>query len=105
MAKFVFAYHGGKRFSSKEEGQAHMVRWRQWTGSLGPALVDPGVAVGKSITVSAMGVVDNGGANPISGVSMVEADTIEAATEMARRCPHLDIEGSIEIAEVMQMEM
>lgn len=105
MAKFVFAYHGGKRFNSREEGQAHMVRWRKWMESLGPALVDPGVAVGKSITVTAKGVQDNGGANPISGVSIVEAETAEAATKMARGCPHLDIEGSIEIAEVMQMEM
>ncbi|MDZ4790081.1 MAG: hypothetical protein SGJ17_02575 [Hyphomicrobiales bacterium] len=63
------------------------------------------MAVGKSITVSAAGVEHNGGSNPISGVSTVEAESIEAATEMARQCPHLDIDGSIEIAEVMQMEM
>lgn len=101
MAKFVFAYHGGKKFNSKEEGQEHMKKWRSWVADLGPALIDPGLAVGPSKTVSAKGIEDHGGANPISGVSVVEADSIESAIAMARACPHLGIEGSIEIAQAM----
>ena len=101
MTKFVFAYHGGKTSMTKEEGQQHMAKWRKWTESLGAALIDPGLAVGPSKTISAKGVQDNGGANPICGVSVVEADSMESAIDMARPCPHLDIGGSIEIAPAM----
>ena len=31
----------------------------------------------------------------------IEAETIEAAIEMAQKCPHLDIDGTIEIAPIM----
>ncbi len=105
MSKFVFAYHGGKKFNTREEGQAFMRRWREWTGGLGSALVDPGVAVGASKTVSSKGVANDGGSNPISGVSIVDADDIEGAIAMARACPHLDINGSIEVAPVLDMSM
>ena len=106
MPKFVFAYHGGKTNMTPEEGQEMMTKWRDWVVGLGAAMVDPGHAVGKSITVSPSGVAQDGGANPISGVSVVEAASLEAATDMAKACPHITlVEGSIEIAPVMDMEM
>jgi hypothetical protein len=52
-------------------------------------------------SASAKGVEDNGGANPISGISVVEADSIESAIAMAKPCPHLAIGGTIEIAPAM----
>ena len=105
MPKFVFAYHGGKTSMTPEEGQTHMTLWRKWMESLGAAMIDPGHAVGPSVTVNADTVLDNGGANPISGFSVVEADTLDAATAMAQRCPHLSIGGSIEVAEALNLEM
>lgn len=105
MPKFVFAYHGGPKSMSREDGAAYMTRWKAWTEGLGAALVDPGMAVGASKTVSASGVADNGGSNPISGVSVVEADDIGGAITMAKACPHLGIGGSIEIAPVLDMAM
>ena len=105
MPKFVFAYHGGKTSMTPEEGQAHMTNWRQWVQSLGSAMIDPGHAVGVSVTVSTSGVEDNGGPNPISGVSVVEAETLSDAVTMAQRSPHISIGGSIEVAEVLNMEM
>ena len=105
MPKFVFAYHGGKTSMTPEEGQAHMMNWRQWVESLGAAMIDPGHAVGASVTVRTGGVEDNGGANPISGVSVVEAETLAEAVSMAQRSPHISIGGSIEVAEVLNIEM
>ncbi len=103
MMKFIFAYHGGKQFESKEQGQAHMAKWMAWNEGLGSAVVDPGWPVGPSKTVTADGVVDNGGSNPLSGVTVIQADSMEAALEMAKACPHIDIGGSIEVAEAFQM--
>ena len=102
MSTFIFAYHGGKMPDSPEEGQKLMKRWQDWMGGLGAALVEPGNPVGKSKTVSASGVTDDGGANPLSGYSIVEADSIEAAIEMAKGSPHLD-HGTIEIAPIVEM--
>ncbi|MEM7215869.1 MAG: YciI family protein [Pseudomonadota bacterium] len=102
MAKFFYAYHGGKRPETPEAGMEMMSRWNSWLDSLGAAAVDRGNPVGMSKTVSASGVVDNGGSNPLSGFSIVEADSIETAVELSKGCPHLD-HGSIEIAEIMDM--
>ena len=102
MPNFMFAYHGGKMPESPEEGAKLMGRWQAWLEGLGAAGVDPGNPVGKSKTVSANGVEDNGGANPLSGYSIVSADTIDAATKLTKGCPHLD-NGTIEIAEILPM--
>lgn len=81
-----------------------MSRWKAWVSGLGDALVNPGVPVGQSKTVSASGVTDGGGPNPLSGFSIVRAENIDAATALTRGCPHLDI-GTIEVAEALQMRM
>ncbi|TMV04952.1 hypothetical protein FGK63_17910 [Ruegeria sediminis] len=104
MPDFVFAYHGGKAPESPEEGKQVMAAWQAWFQNLGDAVVIPGAPVGMSKTVSASGVADDGGANPISGYSVVKAADIAAATEMAKGCPMVvSGNGSVEVAEVMEM--
>ena len=105
MPNFVFAYHGGATSMTKEEGQQHMQKWMAWMDGVGDAVVDRGVPVGPSKTVSKDGVADDGGSNPLSGITMVQADTIEDAIEMAKKSPHLDIGGTIEVAQAMDMPM
>ena len=48
-------------------------------------------------------VVDDGGANPISGYSLVQAADLPAAQKMAKGCPILEAGGSIEIAPTLAM--
>ena len=102
MPKFVFAYHGGKMPDTPEEGEAEMAKWGAWFESMGAAVVDGGNPVGPSKTVSESGVADNGGANPLSGYSLVNADNIDAAVEMAKGCPILK-HGTVEVAEAVEM--
>jgi hypothetical protein len=80
-----------------------MAKWKTWVGGLGAAAVNPGSPVGKSKTVSSNGVSDDGGSNPLSGFSIVKADSMEAVLKMVKGCPHLD-HGTIEVAEVMDMK-
>ncbi|MEX0365618.1 MAG: hypothetical protein AB3N22_06080 [Ruegeria sp.] len=104
MPEFVFAYHGGKAPESPEEGEKVMAQWQAWFADMGEAVVIPGAPVGMSKTVSSDGVADDGGANPISGYSVVKAADIGAATEMAKGCPMVVTgNGSVEVAEVMEM--
>lgn len=102
MPNFIFAYHGGTRPESPEEGQRLMAAWQVWMEGLGAALVEGGNPVGMSKTVSAAGIENNGGANPLSGYSIVAAVDIEAATSMAQNCPHLEM-GTVEVAELLVM--
>ncbi|MCB1421485.1 MAG: hypothetical protein KDJ69_03250 [Nitratireductor sp.] len=103
MAKFVFAYHGGKMPETPEEGAKSMAAWRNWLGGMGDALVDGGNPVGKSKTVTPGGIEDNGGSNPLSGYTLVNAADIHAACEIARGCPILANEGTVEVAEAIEM--
>ena len=102
MANFIFAYHGGKKPDSPEEGAKMMKRWNAWLEGLGTASIDPGNPVGMSKTVSSSGVADNGGSNPLAGYSVVEADSIDAAVNMAKSCPFVEM-GTIEVAEIIKM--
>lgn len=104
MPQFIFAYHGGNKPQDPAEIEKTMAAWGAWFESMGAAVDIPGAPVGMSKTVSTSGVADNGGANPISGYSVVQADTIETATEMAKSCPMVvDGSGSVEVAEVIEM--
>ena len=105
MAKFVFAYHGGPQSMSPEEGRLHMDEWMAWMGGLGDAVVDRGMPVGKSMTVGPNGVTEGGGPNPLSGYTLVAANDMEAALEMAKLCPHIAIGGTIEVAPALEMPM
>lgn len=103
MTKFVFAYHGGKAPESPEEGAKVMAAWQAWFGALGEAIVDGGNPVGPSKTVSASGVADNGGPNPLSGYTLIDAADIDAAVDHAKGCPILQDGGSVEVAEAIEM--
>ncbi len=103
MSNHVFAYHGGKRPESREEVAKHMAKWKAWVGGLGDAVVNPGTYLGMSKTVSSGGVSDDGGSNPLLGFTIVKADSMDAALEMAKACPHLGLGGTLEVAEVMEM--
>jgi hypothetical protein len=104
MTQFIFAYHGGKSPETPEEGEKVMAAWGAWFEGLGQAIVQPGAPLGLSKTVSGSGVVDDGGANPVSGYSVVNAATMDAAVAMAKGCPMVvDGSGSVEVAELLEM--
>lgn len=101
MPKFVFAYHGGSMRETPEEVVKEMERWQAWLGGMGNDALDFGNPVGPSKTVAANGVSDDGGANPLSGYSLVNAPDMDAAIEMAKGCPALQSGGAVEVAEAM----
>ena len=104
MPDYVFVYHGGKKPETPEAGEKEMAAWGAWFESIGAAIKQPGNPVGMSKTVTSGGVADDGGANPVSGYSVVSADSIDAACDMAKGCPMVtDGSGSVEVAEVIEM--
>ncbi len=103
MANYVFVYHGGGMPDTPEEGAAMMEKWNSWYGSMGDAVVNGGAPVGMSKTVSASGVANDGGANPVSGYTVVSANDIDAACAMAKGCPIIESGGNVEVAEQIDM--
>jgi hypothetical protein len=102
MTKFLLAYHGGNAPSSKEEGDRVMAAWGQWMGSLGKAMVEPGNPTAAAKTIGADGQVSNGGgSNPVTGYTVLEAESLDAAVALCKSCPQLSSGGSIEVAEIM----
>ncbi len=102
MPNYIFAYHESKKPASPEEGAALMAKWKDWVSDLGDTMVNPGTPVGMSKTVSADGVTNDGGATPLMGFSVVQANDINAAITIAKTCPHLEI-GTIKVAEMLEM--
>jgi len=105
VPKFLFVYHGGKTPDTPEEGQKAMEAWDAWYTGIGQAnVVDYGNPVGKSHTVSASGHTPDGGANPASGYTIINADDHEAACAIAAKNPMvMDGSGSVEVAPIIEM--
>ena len=104
MTKFLLSYHGGDQPSSKEEGDKVMKAWTDWMGELGKALLEPGNPTSAAKTIDKAGKVsDGGGANPVTGYSIIEAKSLDDAVKLAKGCPQLKANGSIEVSEIMPL--
>ena len=105
MPKFVFVYHGGSKPETEAAIADTMAMWKAWFEGMGSDVVDPGNPVGLSKTVYGDRVEDNGGSNPTSGYSLVNAKDMDDALAKAKACPLLKSGGSVEVAEAIEMTM
>jgi hypothetical protein len=107
MAKFLFVYRGGDDALAKmapEEIQKIMEKWGTWIREALQQgwMVDPGDALTQEgRVVNAKMVVTDGpfveSKECIGGYSIVKADTIDAAAELAKGCPALLTGGKVEV--------
>ena len=105
MAKYLLLYHGGSMPESEEETAKVMEAWGAWYGQLGSAVADPG----NPFTPAAKGVAPDGSVSDgpagtmASGYTVLEAGSLDAATEMAKGCPVLRGGASISIFETFEV--
>jgi hypothetical protein len=100
MGKYLLAYKGGSMAATEAEREAAMAAWGSWFGQLGSAVVDAGNPFGPSAAVGSGGV--NGGATSgLTGYSVIDADSLSAAGELAKGCPVLANGGSVEVYETI----
>ena len=89
MANFVLLYTGGSLPETQAEQAEVMQAWGAWFGKLGSAIVDGGnpfTPVAK--TIDKGGKVSDGPVGTLaSGYSIVTADSLDAAVEIAKECP------------------
>jgi len=104
MPNYLLAYHGGGMPETDEARARVMDAWGVWYQKLGGAVVDGGNPVGRAQTITNGGrTTEGGGTNPVSGYSIIKADTLDAAVAMAKGCPILQGGGSIEVCETFNV--
>ena len=103
MANYMIAYHGGTPPESPEAGAQHRAKWKSWIEGLGDAVANSGTPLMGTKVLTANGVQDNVDPDGMKGFAVVKADTIEAALEMAKSDPFLEIGGSIRVSQMMEM--
>jgi hypothetical protein len=103
MGSYVLLYSGGTMPESEEEQAQVMRAWTDWFESLGGAVTDPG----NPFTPQAKRVGSDGSMSEMpaeaSGYSIVSADSLDAAADIAKGCPVIAGGASITVYETFQV--
>ncbi|WOH19774.1 YciI family protein [Paenarthrobacter sp. GOM3] len=101
MSRFVFIYHAPMTPAeaappAPEDMAAVMGEWNAWAAKVGDGLVDFGTPLANGVRVAS-----DGGTAPsqreVAGYSIIEAESMEAALQLAKEHPHLKMPGGCEI--------
>ncbi|NKB76000.1 MAG: hypothetical protein GKR96_02890 [Gammaproteobacteria bacterium] len=103
MNRYMMTYLGGNQPATPEEGKAHFEKYRTWLSSLGEAVLVPAAPLKNPTTVNPDGSLTEGSTTSMSGYTIVKAETMEEVLAMGKACPFLEIGGSLEISELMEM--
>lgn len=99
MNTYVLSFRGHPASGS---GDDLAEKWGAWMAELGSSIANPGSRVGDTATVSADGAADLA-PSVLSGFMLLNADTLSAATDLARGCPGLAYGVSVEVGELVEL--
>jgi hypothetical protein len=103
MAKYLLLYEGGSMPETEAEQAAAMKAWDAWFHQIGGAVADAGNPfTPASKKVTADGSI-SAGAGSASGYSVLEADSLDAAADLAKGCPVLEGGASISVYETFEV--
>ena len=103
MPNFMLTYLGTPQISSPEEKQDHMQKYHQWITDLGDAALSAMNPLKNVSVVDSEGNITDGGETGMSGFTIVTADSVNAALEIAQACPFLKVGGRLEVAQMIEM--
>jgi hypothetical protein len=111
MEKFMFIFHGGQtEKNSPEQMQENMGQWMAWVDKLTKngsyAGGEPLLPGGKLISGTGKVVTDGPfteGKEVVGGYFIVNANSIDEATEMAKESPDYKYGGTVQVRQVMKM--
>lgn len=109
MSEFTFFFRGWLTSGSLEERQKHMGKWNVWMNQLranghvneypGRPLEGVGMVVrGKNKLVTDGPFAES--KDIVGGYLSIEAEDLAQAVELAKNCPILQVEGSVEVRPV-----
>ncbi|MFE4835965.1 YciI family protein [Arthrobacter sp. NPDC056691] len=101
MSRFVFIYHAPSTPAeaapaAPEDMAAVMEQWNAWGAKVGEGLIDFGSPLTHGVRVSPGGATAPS-QREVAGYSIIEAESLKAAVELAKQHPHLTMPGGCEI--------
>ena len=115
MKEYMFVFRGGSStdvMHSPEQMQQDMMKWKAWIDQIaasgkyiaGQPLTPEGrVIAGKQKKITDKPFAE--GKEIIGGYFLIKAENFDEALEMSKGCPGFEYDGSVEVREVMQMNM
>jgi hypothetical protein len=112
MEKFMFIFQGGQpERMSPEHMQAHMGKWMAWIEKLNKAgkyvSGEPLIPGGKLVT--GKNTVTDGpyteGKEIVGGFFVINADDMNEAVSISKDFPDFDFGGTVQVRQVMKIEM
>jgi hypothetical protein len=113
MEKFMLIFHGGNVPNASPEAlQGHMGKWMNWIDKLSQqgkyVSGEPLVPGGKIIKGSNKAVTDGPfteGKEVVGGFFIVNANSLEEAVQISNDYPDYEYGGSVQVRQVMKMDM
>jgi hypothetical protein len=113
MSEFTFLFRGREVSASPEQMQKTTEKWLKWFGELreqghvvsfGHPLEQTGMVVKGTNKVVSDGPYAEA-KDVIGGYSLIAADDLRHALELAKGCPILEVGGSVEVRPVQQLNV
>ncbi len=99
MGKFVYVYYAGE-----DTDAGDTAAWGKWFGELGEKIVDAGNPFGPNGMAVHMGGVMEVSEKPVTGYSIISANDMAEATELAKGCPLVGSkDGAVCVYEALPM--
>jgi len=94
MTQYVMMYRSPVGYTPTEDTTP---RWHAWFAAIGDQLLDMGQPV---VNRGSVGNVSTA-TTELGGFSIIEAGSLEEALTIARGCPHLSVEGGVEVGQLI----
>ena len=103
--KYLLIFYGGSMPETPAAQARVMKQWTTWFTKLGPAVADPGNPFsGKVTKIKPDGTTAKGPVGSrATGYTILEADSLEKATKMAKGCPVIKGGASIAVYETFNV--
>ncbi|MEO5562275.1 MAG: YciI family protein [Chitinophagaceae bacterium] len=114
MEKFMLIFHGGEMDGlSPEEMQAHMGKWYTWIEKLnkteqyvsGEPLIPGGKLVSGKGGKSVVDGPFTEGKEVVGGYFIINAKDMDEAVAISKDAPNVNYGGSVQVRQVMKMDM
>jgi len=102
MGKYLLAYKGGGVATTEADRQKAMERWGGWFAQLGAAVTEGGNPFGSSTAIASDGSTVAASA-ALTGYSILAADSLSDAADLAKGCPVLEQGGTVEVYEAIDV--
>lgn len=94
MAFYILVYYSGGNRLRPEQVEGNRRAWRLWNGELNETY---GIKTSKGVVVRGDGVDEYRG--DFRGASIIEAESLAQATEIAKKSPAIAYGGKVEVFE------